>query len=143
MTDAKTIRATADQAAIAAELARWPNADEIPPRDSIGHEPVLGSLPAKLDACKAALHDALAKWQEELRHDIARYEAIRTRGLDEISDFDLSIAYGGDPLAALRGSLRLKTNHVSYHRTAIVLLLSELARTEAAIEAERRQLALF
>lgn len=65
------------------------------------------------------------------------------RGGDAVSDHDLAIAYSGDPLAAVRGSLRLKANHISYDRAAVLWLLAEQARIEDALMAERPQLPLF
>jgi len=142
--NALTIREAADTAAIAAELGRWPRAGEIPPRDRIGPELLMDvRLPLGLDARQAVVRAALASWQDRLCRDLERYEDIRTRGLDAVSDHDLAIAYSGDPLAAVRGSLRLKANHISYDRAAVLWLLAEQARIEDALMAERPQLSLF
>jgi len=141
--NAVTIREAADTAAIAAELGRWPRAGEIPPRDRIGPELLMDVLPLGLDARQAVVRAALASWQDRLCRDLERYDDIRKRGLDAVSDHDLAIAYSGDPLAAVRGSLRLKANHISYDRAAVLWLLAELARIEDALMAERPQLSLF
>ncbi|MEX3917892.1 LPD1 domain-containing protein [Paraburkholderia sp. BR10872] len=61
----------------------------------------------------AALRGSLG---QELSESIARYNALRQRGLDAVSDYDLGIVYGGDPVVALRQNLLLSQANIDYVR---------------------------
>lgn len=63
-----------------------------------------------------ALIDTL---ERELGERIVRYNDLRERGLDAVSDYDLGIVYGGEPVVALRQNLVLAQANIDYARRRI------------------------
>lgn len=142
--EAARVRAEADQHAIAYYCGGWPGADQIEARGShFDPDSFIGALPrepaARLDALRAK-RDSHA---DQLGMDCTRYEHIRTRGIAVISDSDLTIAYGGDALLACRGSLQLKTAHISLDRSVLAALDAKFEACMREIERDRLRLALF
>lgn len=134
MTEVCTKKESLD--AVKRELQRWPSADQISSRDDFETALVLCKLPEAGPARLEALENALATWRNTLAINIARYEQIRADGPAALTYYDIHIAYGGDPVEAVRGSLLLKRNHISYARSAIHAICR-------AIEQETQQLTLF
>jgi len=66
--------------------------------------------------------------EQELAQRIIRYNDLRDRGLDAVSDYDLGIVYGGDAVLALRQNLTLSQAHIDYVRRRITVF-HELAET--------------
>ncbi len=60
--------------------------------------------------------------QQQLSGDIERYNELRTRGLDALSDYDIGVAYSGDALVALRQALRTKEGHILFQRRRLAVL---------------------
>lgn len=140
---AQEIREAADRIAIESVIAAFPAADEIPPREVFSPEVAMDKLAADPKRRAEQLAERLESWSMQLREDVQRYEDVRTRGVHAVSDYDLTIAYGEDATAAVRDTLKLKVAHISYARSALLVLLAEQADAAAAIEADRLQLPLF
>lgn len=69
---------------------------------------------------------------ETLATDVARYNEVRTRGVDALSNYDLGIAYSGDAVIGVRQTLRLKQGHILYQRKRIGVL----RELEASLDSE-------
>lgn len=143
MTRAQEIRETADRDAIAAVMASFPAAEEVPPLAVSRATAELEKLSDDPERRAEQLAERMESCAGTLQEDVERYECLRSQGLDALTDYDLAIAYGGDPIAAIAGALRLKTVHVARGRGVLLMLLLEQAETTVAIEAARPQLALF
>ena len=103
----------------------------------------IGALPRELAARLDALRAKRDSHADQLGMDCTRYGHIRTRGIAVISDSDLTIAYGGDALLACRGSLQLKTAHISLDRSVLAGPDAKIETCMREIERDRPQLALF
>lgn len=144
--EAAALVAATDPADVAAVIAAFPEADQIGLRENWQDlDPHVGRRVPKAPADRAEhLSRLIETYQGELQRDIARYNDLRARGLAALSDYDICISSGGDPLGALRCALRLKDAHVSYALSVLVKLSLELEDTQAALAAAAPpQLALF
>jgi len=132
--EAAALVAAVAPAAVAALIARYPEAEHVGIRSnwyeldphSARRVPV---APAARAGYLAKLIDSN---QAELQRDIARYNDLRARGLAALSRCDILISSGGRPLEALRCALDLKTAHISYHLSILVRLALELEDAHAA-----------
>lgn len=94
----------------------------------VGGERARSHLDALTDAAKQQLSD-----------DIERYNELRIRGIDALSNYDIGVAYSGDALVALRQTLRAKEGHILFQRRRLVVLaevsdaVSESAETEREV----------
>lgn len=142
-TDASAVRINTNPSQLRRELARWPRAAQIGEREQFDATRYLRDLPS--DAAKriAAAEKLKADHLAAAEDDRQRYEAIRTQGLDALSNYDLVIAFGCDGLAALRFSLSAKHAHVTYHNSIASAAEAEAIRLRADMRASRTQLELF
>ncbi|WP_198155115.1 hypothetical protein, partial [Candidatus Burkholderia verschuerenii] len=60
--------------------------------------------------------------QQRLSSVIERYNELRDRGLDALSDYDIGVAYSGDALVAIRQALRTNEGHILFLRRQIAVL---------------------
>lgn len=140
MQTANDLRNQADPDTLALLVASFPLADQIGPRDHFDSQWALRKIPSSDDDRRMeAINASLDTHREDLAHDIQRYTDLQTRKLHAMSDYDLTIAHGGDALGALELALGLKTAHISWQRSHIQVLEAELV----AMELDRPQLALF
>lgn len=87
---------------------------------------------------RAQLPATLDEYQDELTRYIRRYEDLRVRRLDALSNYDIGIAYRGvGPERGLADALRAVANHIGRTRAQIDWLLAEQDRLELP------QMALF
>lgn len=143
---AQAVRMFANAQRIRETVAIYPPADTIPP-----HPPgavdatvdrLLDRLPSDPLRRLHALDVATGFYREELALQRARYETLRQKGLEAMSDHDLrlSAAFGRSPteaaLRALCQSLELKAAHISFS-------LSVLEGLAAALQACPEQKDLF
>lgn len=126
--EAAALVAAVAPAAVAALIARYPEAEHVGIRSN-WYELDPHSA-RRVPVAPAARADYLAKLidsnQAELQRDIARYNDLRARGLAALCRADILISSGGRPLEALRCALDLKTAHISYHLSILVRLALEL-----------------
>lgn len=84
-----------------------------------------------LDQDPAQRQEYLFKHAEQLRaelvQDTTRYNELRTRRLDAISDYDIGVAFAGDALHALRGNLHTKRSLIDLHRRRLTMLRQAIA----------------
>lgn len=101
-------------AALPELLKNFPPADKIAAREWFPYE--------KRKPKQSEIADA----ERALAVDIATYENYRKRGGDAVCDYDLTISSSNDGVAALRGALQLKLNHISYGRGRLAWLHEKL-----------------
>lgn len=146
MQTAEALRQAADPELLAALVAAFPSPEAIEPRRYFANEWALEKIPSlegdldrRLEILSTRREAALAK----LEKDLDRYTDLLTRKLDALSDYDITIAYGGKPLEALYGALKFKIAHASYQLSMGHALTVAIAETMAVIERARPQLDLF
>lgn len=101
-------------------------------------------LPSEPGARLAALEARIAEQQEKNTADAARYDNIRARGLNALSDYDITISSGCCPLDALQFALTLKANHITYGHSMMAALVAEHACLQDALDSGRSpQMSLF
>lgn len=84
------------------------------------------------------LPSVLDEYGDELRRYIRRFDDLRSRRLDALSNYDLGIAYSGiGPERGLASALQAVANHIGRTRAQILWLLGEQDRLRLP------QLALF
>jgi len=112
----KTIKVQRKRAntALPALLKKFPPADQIGPREW------------KWIENRKPRQDDIVDAEKDLAVDIARYDDLRKRGGDAVSDFDLTISSGHDGVAALAGALKFKVAHISYNRGRLAWLKEKL-----------------
>lgn len=137
--NAHELRSTANQDNLALICASFPHPEQIVPRSQFDPTWALEKIPASKDRRLEALNASLDKHRQELAADIERYTGLLTRKLDALSDYDLTICHQGDVEQALLTALGLKAAHISWQRSHIQVLESEVA----SMERDRPQLALF
>lgn len=144
--EAAQLRAGADPAALAAVVSLFPPADSLPPRTNWLHltEYVLRKLPKDLEKREAYLIQKLDGALREETQTVARHDRIRSLGLAEITDYDICISSGGNPVQALRTALYLTANHVTYAKSFVMRFTLLLDEVRSDIEMSRPpQLDLF
>lgn len=130
-TEAQQLRTSADPAAIAAVIAAFPPAEQLPPRTNWLQitDWILTKLPKDLEKREAFLIEKVSEAQREELLTIASHNRIREGGLCAVTDYDICIAGGGNPIQALKTALYLTGNHVTYaksHLLRFTLLLDDV-----------------
>lgn len=134
------MRAAASPDEVAAVVADFPAETLVSPLDEVieakTREWYLKDFAIPKNPGKAEEHVAslTAASERDLTADIERYNDLRTRGVDALSDYDIGVAYSGDALMALKQSLRAKQSHILFQRRKLALL-GELATGPQAGEA--------
>lgn len=83
--------------------------------------------------------DALAEaTTQQLSDDIERYNDLRIRGVDALSNYDISVAYSGDALVALRQTLRAKEGHILFQRRRLAVLAEVSKAVAESLETGRQ-----
>jgi hypothetical protein len=85
--------------------------EEIPSSECDGN--FAGKLPANAGKRREKLAQLLSDQTRQLEEDKARYNDIVARGAAALSEYDRTIAYGGDHELAVASSISLKFNHLS------------------------------
>ena len=131
------LRANADRVRIEHIAQAFPTPDAIEPwhlLDSL----LWPDLFEKENSRREQLPAAVDEYQDELRKYISRYDDLRSRQLDALSNYDIGIAYRAcGPESGLADALRSVANHIGRCRAQIVWLLAEQSRLTPP------QLALF
>lgn len=144
MSTAQDLRSATDPELVAALIRRYPPPDGIGRRQHFDPSWALEKLPREPGVRLAALEARIAEQQAKNAADASRYDDIRARGLDAMSDYDITISSGGRPLDALHSALTFKTNHITYGNSMMAALEAEHVILRDAIERDRPpQLALF
>ncbi|NIF40076.1 hypothetical protein F3J14_04005 [Burkholderia sp. Tr-862] len=82
--------------------------------------------------------DALADAaKQQLSDDIERYNDLRIRGIDALSNYDIGVAYSGDALVALRQTLRTKEGHILFQRRRLAVLDEVSKAVSASVQTGR------
>ncbi len=143
MTPAEALRAATDPDAVQVCLAAFPDPEEVGCRQKFDPGCVLDGIPQGLDDRLAKLEARRNLVADELQADLARYLDIRSRKLEALSDYDITISSTNNPLGALHMSLSLKCAHISYGNSKLQALEQAILDTRARMQSERPQLALF
>ncbi|MDQ7280580.1 hypothetical protein O0J73_07510 [Stenotrophomonas sp. Sm6012] len=131
------LRASADTARIEQITQAFPNPDDIEPWHQL-NALLWPDLSENENSRREQLPAALGEYQDELRRYIRRYDDLRARRLDALSNYDLGIAYRvSGPEAGLADALRAVSHHIGRCRAQILWLLGEQVRLTPP------QLALF
>lgn len=122
------LRASADTARIEQIAQAFPASDDIEPWHQL-NALLWPDLPENENSRREQLPAALDEYQHELRRYIRRYDDLRARRLDALSNYDLGIAYRvSGPEAGLADALRAVSNHIGRCRAQILWLLGEQFR---------------
>ncbi|MFD1043466.1 hypothetical protein [Pseudoxanthomonas kaohsiungensis] len=131
------LRASADTARIEQIVQAFPASDDIEPWHQL-NALLWPDLSENENSRREQLPAALDEYQDELRRYIRRYDDLRTRGLDAMSNYDIGIAYRAmGPESGLADALRAVGNHIGRCKAQILWLLAEQDRLALP------QLALF
>lgn len=141
--EAAAIRKNADAKIISDIASQWPEVEAIQGRERFDASFEFSKLSNNLMKRIVGIEALIASAQSSLIWDIDRYTELKVDGLEAMSDYDLTIAHGGNGYAALRMAFYLKRNHISYQRGLIAACAAELARIEGEKFAALPQLALF
>lgn len=132
-----TLRANANPDHLDAVVHAFPDADAIEPRHTLDAL-LWPDLSANEDSRRAQLPEVLMQYQDALGGFIRRYNDLRSRGLDALSNYDIGIAYQGcGPERGLAQALGAVANHIALTRAQLFWLLGEQNRLALP------QLALF
>ncbi|MCK9709843.1 hypothetical protein [Pseudomonas syringae] len=133
---ARLVRLNADQDAIKYLLDDHPWGDSIAAREpgsitasSLGLER-LSTDPVKR---KNKLLVQFESYENSLLRSIAKHDLLKRNGLSEICDSDLMVCYSGNPIAACMHTMRLHEAHISYDRSVLEILDSELAKLDSSV----------
>ena len=85
--------------------------EEIPPGPCDGA--FVGKLPRDMAKRRVKLSQLLADQTRQLEEDKTKYREVAERGSQALSEYDRTIAYGGDDELAVASTLALKFNHIS------------------------------
>ena len=136
-TEVAQLRANADHHRIEQIAQAFPSPDNIEPWHQL-NALLWPDLSANEDSRREHLPAVLDEYQDELRRNIQRYEDLRERRLDALSNYDLGIAYRGiGPEGGLADALSAVANHIGRVRAQLIWLLAEQVRLTPP------QLALF
>lgn len=131
------LRAHANPERLNQIIAAFPSAENIEPwhtLDALLWPDVSENEASRREQLPAVLNE----YSDELHRYIRRYEDLRTRRLDALSNYDLGIAYRGvGPESGLAQALAAVANHIGRVRAQLLWLLAEQARLTPP------QLALF
>ena len=106
--------------------------EDIPCAEIDGH--FAGKLPKDYTKRREQLSQLLADQLRQLDDDKARYRDIVERGALALSEYDRSIAYGGDHELAVASSLALKFNHICNGLGRVRWLRQQLEGTAQPIQ---------
>lgn len=141
-----SVRLSASAEAIAAVVASFPEEDaerafssEIDPASRQHYLNDFAITKRGGDQARAQVVSLLQAAREKLADDVARYNDLRERGVDALSNYDLGIAYSGDAVMGVRQTLRLKEGHILYQRKRIGVLreLEASLENQATIDQPR------
>ena len=126
--DVAALRANADIQLLDQIVRTAPNADAIEPWHHL-NALLWPDVSANEDSRREQLPAVLDEHQDELRRYLHRYDDLRTRRLDALSNYDLGIAYRGiGPESGLADALRSVGNHIGRCRAQVAWLLGEQIR---------------
>lgn len=135
--DVAQLRANANPALLDQIVGYYGDADDIEPWGHL-YSLLWPDLSANEDSRREQILAVLDEYQDELRRYIRRYDDLRERRLDALSNYDLGIAYRqSGPENGLFQALDAVRNHIGRCRAQILWLLGEQARLTPP------QLALF
>lgn len=126
--DVATLRANADPALLDQVVSFYDPADTIEPWAHL--DPLLWpALSENEPSRREQIPTALEEHAAELARYIDRYNDLRTRRLDALSNYDLGIAYRqAGPESGLFQALDAVRNHIGRVRAQILWLLAEQTR---------------
>lgn len=135
--DVAQLRANANRERLDQIAQAFPVPDEIEPWHYL-NSLLWPELSCNDDSRREQLPAVMDEYRDELRRNIRRYEDLRERRLDALSNYDLGIAYRGiGPEGGLAEALRAMANHIGRVRAQLIWLLGEQVRLTPP------QLALF
>lgn len=135
--DVSTLRANANHDRVTQIQQACPAPDEIEPWHHLDAL-LWPDLSENDDSRCQQIPAAMDELQDELRRYIGRYDDLRQRGLDAMSNYDLGIAYRvSGPESGLASTLLAIANHIGRTRAQLLWLLGEQVRLTPP------QLALF
>lgn len=127
--EASALVAAVGQAAVAAVIAEFPEAEELGlRRDPASFNPHCKPPPKDLEMRAHYLREQIASRRPAAEDHIARYNALRARGLAALCSYEIVISSSRNPLGALRMALDLKAAHITYESTMLRNLHIELAQ---------------
>lgn len=122
------LRASANPHCIDQIAQAFPSPDDIEPWHQL-NALLWPDLSENENSRRAQLPAALDEYQDELRRYIRRYDDLRARRLDALSNYDVGIAYRvSGPEVGLADALRAVANHIGRCRAQIGWLLGEQER---------------
>lgn len=136
--EAAALQAAVCPEALAALVASYPAAEAITIRSNWqAIDPHFGEkVPKDRRQRVAYLAEREAQSRGDYNRGIARYNDLRTRGPDALSDYDVEISGSRDPMGAVRSALRLTVAHISFDLTMALRLGRELVQLEDELAAE-------
>jgi len=135
--DVSTLRANADSALLDRIVGYYGPANDIEPWAHL-YSLLWPELSENENTRRDQIPSVLDEYQDELRRYIRRYDDLRTRRLDALSNYDLGIAYRlAGPENGLFQALDAVRNHIGRVKAQIAWLLDEQDRLALP------QLALF
>ena len=128
--------AAVNPAAVTALLARFPEAKKIGVRDRPEkYNPhSLKAPPKDRERRQGYLVGKIEEYRLDNERDVTQYTKYRDNGLNALSEYDVCISSGDNPLGALKMALSLKTAHISYNLTMMLNLQLELAALNAELD---------
>ena len=134
---ANEIRASADHVAIRQLLDSFPWGSQVGPRPAgsiSGSSAGIDSLPKDASKRLRKLIDSEISYRKSLAASIARHDDVKSRGVDAISDGDLTIAFcGSGPVVACRCTMELLRAHISYYLSVLEILAQEISTLDKSI----------
>ncbi len=139
----RRIREQADAEAVNGVIRSFPPGGELLARPSPSEDKVrllaAERLPASAAARIGAINGRLEQARTDLATEVARYEELRIKGISALSNYDIVVAFSGDAVAALRGSLNFKSGHIRTAQARLEALVSEANALEQPHEDEARE----
>jgi len=138
----RRIREQTDAEAVNGVIRSFPTGGELLARPSPSEDKVRSltaeRLPASAAARLGAINGRLGQARTELATEVARYEELRTKGIHALSNYDIVVAFSGDAVAALRGSLNFKSGHIRTAQARLEALVDEANALEQPHEDDLR-----
>lgn len=136
-TEVSNLRQHADTVLLNRIIDACPTADDIEPWHTLDSL-LWPDLSENEQTRREQIPSVLDEYQDELRRYIRRFDDMRARRLDALSNYDIGIAYRGiGPERGLASALQAVANHIGRTRAQILWLLGEQDRLRLP------QLALF
>lgn len=131
------LRANANPQRLDQIAQTFPSPDDIEPWHQL-NALLWPDLSANEESRREQLPAVLDEYQDELQRHLRRYEDLRSRRLDALSNYDIGIAYRmSGPENGLAEAMAAVVNHIGRVRAQILWLLGEQVRLTPP------QLALF